>query len=102
MTKRDVEITPSAGRALRRLWRSDVTAARRIQRIVDDICAGVTPQKSVRMTSSSKTRTTLGAVPYKVADGKIRVVFEPGKRIIAIGYRKDVYVTIFGSGGWGR
>jgi mRNA-degrading endonuclease RelE of RelBE toxin-antitoxin system len=96
-----VEIEPSAKKALKKLHKTDVQAARRIQRLVDQILAGETPRGSVRMTNGQATRGRFGALPWKVAHDKLRVIFIPGKSIVALGYRKEVYTVLDGNG-WGN
>lgn len=93
----DVRIEPAAERSLKKLRRSDPGAARRIQPLIDQILAGETPQRSARMTTGQKVRKQLGVLPWKVADGKLRMIFVPGESIIAVGYRREVY-EFLGSG----
>lgn len=94
----EVEITPAARRGLKKLWKSDVQAAERLQTLVDQIVAGETPHGSVRMTNGPATRRAFGDLPWKIADGKLRLIFIPDRAILALGYRRDVYSAIGGNG----
>lgn len=98
-TVSEVEIESGAERALKKLHRSDPQAAQRIQGLVDEVICGITPQGSSRMGCGSAARKAFGTVPWKVSAGKLRMIFIPGERIIALGYRRDVY-TAFGVNGW--
>jgi mRNA-degrading endonuclease RelE of RelBE toxin-antitoxin system len=96
-----VEIEPVARRTLKKLHKTDAQAAKRIQGLVDQILAGEMPRGSVRMTNGQATRGRFGALPWKVAHDKLRVVFIPGKSIVALGYRREVYTVLDGNG-WGN
>lgn len=86
--------------AMQKLRRSDRPLAEKIQVRINEIREGGIPQGSERMCNSGKVRSTLGAVPFKLAYGKLRLIFVPNERILALGYRRDVYTTILGTGGW--
>jgi hypothetical protein len=88
-----IVMDPGAGRALKKLRKTDRGAAERIQRLVDEIEAGRLPQGSCRL-HGRELRGAFGVLPHKVADGKLRVIFVPGERVIALGYRRDVYSFI--------
>lgn len=96
-----VEMEPAARRELKRLHKSDYKAAERIQKLVDEVLAGRTPHGSVCMTNGQATRKQFGALPWKVAEGKLRLIFIPGQSIIALGYRREVY-SVLGGNGWGN
>jgi hypothetical protein len=94
-----VKVEPGAERALKKLHRSDPRTAQRVQGLVDEVIKGATPQGSSRMNCGSAARKAFGTVPWKASAGKLRLIFVPGERIIALGYRRDVY-TAFGVNGW--
>lgn len=96
----EVQIEKRVHDAMEKLRRSDRVVAQRIQGLIDQIAAGGVPQGSERMSNSGKVRSTLGAVPFKLAQGKLRLIFVPNERIIALGHRRDVYFSILGTGGW--
>lgn len=85
---------------MQKLRRSDRVLANRVQGLIDQIVAGDTPQGSERMCNSGKVRSTLGTVPFKVTRGKLRLIFVPNERILALGYRREVYTELLGTGGW--
>lgn len=94
----EVEIEPVARRALKRLRKSDSQAAERLQKLIDEIMAGEMPHGSVRMTNGQATRKDFGTLPWKIAEGKLRLIFIPDKAILALGYRRDVYSVLSGNG----
>lgn len=96
----EVQIEKNVLDAMKKLRRSDRALACRIQELIDQIAAGGIPQGSERMCNSGKVRSTLGTVPYKLSQGKLRLIFDPGQRIIALGHRSSVYTSILGPGGW--
>jgi hypothetical protein len=95
-----MDIDSGAQRALKSLQKSDPAAARKIQNLIDQVASGIMPQGSSRMTNGKRVRQAFGAVPHRVADGKLRVIFVPGQRIIALGYRRDVYQAIGSRSHW--
>lgn len=86
-----VTIDPSARQTLKKMHSRDPQAAKRLQVLVDQIEAGGVPHGSQRLTHGEKVRRILGVLPMKIADGKLRLIFVPNERIIALGYRRDVY-----------
>jgi hypothetical protein len=94
-----VAIDPAAQRALKKLHKTDPQTAQRLQGLVDEVVSGTIPRGSSRMTCGSAARKAFGTVPWKASVGKLRMIFVPNERIIAVGYRRDVY-TAFGVNGW--
>lgn len=96
----EVQVEKQVQHAMERLRKSDRVLAERVQDLVDQIVAGGIPQGSERMCNSGKVRRTLGVVPFKLAQGKLRLIFVPNQRILALGHRREVYSSLLGPGGW--
>lgn len=95
-----VVLDTSAEKSMKDLRKTDSEAAERMQRLIDQVKAGVLPQGSCRMNNGKQIRRVFGAVPHKVACGKLRMIFIPNERIIALGYRRDVYNVIGHGSNW--
>lgn len=91
-----VTLDPAVEKVLKKMRQSDANLARRLQALIDQASSDKLPQNAEPMTGEHMRRA-FGGVTYKIRSGKFRVLFTPGKRIIAAGYRKDIYAILPGS-----